>query len=343
MSGTQNREPTTAGPAVRPGSGRAELEDRLRRVMGEVAGAEVTAIERMTELSGGASRDTWAFDAVHGDGTRQELILQLQRSLTSGTALPPAVEAMVLAAAGKAGVPVPALLANGGDDEFGSPFLIVERLRGEAIPQRILNDDGFAGVRGRLARQYGAALGRVQAVPPDAVPGVPWQDPREHYRRILSQLGVAQPGLELGFRWLDANRPHPKAPVLVHGDYRNGNGIVDPELGLRAVIDWELAHFGDPLEDMGWFCIRAWRFGHRLPVGGFGTYEDLIAGYEEVTGTPVDREELRYWEVVGTLRWAVICIMQGATHLAGHRRDVELAATGRRACEAEFDLLLLLP
>ena len=124
--------------------------------------------------------------------------------------------------------------------------------------------------------------------------------------------------------------------------YRNGNGIVGTD-GLRAVIDWELAHVGDPLEDLGWFCIRAWRFGALPPVGGFGTYEQIIDGYELVTGRPVDRDVLRWWRVMGTVRWAAICLMQGATHWMGHRRSVELAVTGRRVAEAEFDLMLLLP
>jgi aminoglycoside phosphotransferase (APT) family kinase protein len=131
--------------------------------------------------------------------------------------------------------------------------------------------------------------------------------------------------------------------VVVHGDFRSGNGIVAPERGLRAVIDWELSHLGDPLEDLGWFCIRAWRFGSPLPVGGFGRYDEIIAGYEATSGRKVDRETLRWWQIMGTVRWAVICLMQGATHWQGHRRSVELAVTGRRAAEAEFDLMLLLP
>jgi aminoglycoside phosphotransferase (APT) family kinase protein len=206
-----------------------------------------------------------------------------------------------------------------------------------------LRQERFAWARGTLARQYGEALGRIQRIDPAEVPGLASQDPLDHFEQVLDGLGEPSPALAFAFRWLRTHRPPAGDPVVVHGDFRNGNGIVAPEEGLRAVIDWELSHLGDPLEDLGWFCIRAWRFGSRLPVGGFGRYDEIIGGYEATSGRKVDRDALRWWQIMGTARWAVICLMQGATHWQGHRRTVELAATGRRAAEAEFDLMLLLP
>jgi aminoglycoside phosphotransferase (APT) family kinase protein len=129
---------------------------------------------------------------------------------------------------------------------------------------------------------------------------------------------------------------------VVHGDFRNGNLIIGPE-GIRAVLDWELAHLGDPLEDLGWLCVKAWRFGSPLPVGGFGTIDQLIAAYEGAGGRPVDAGALHWWQVLGTLRWGIICIVQALTHTSGALRSVELAAIGRRVCEVEWDLLELLP
>jgi aminoglycoside phosphotransferase (APT) family kinase protein len=124
----------------------------------------------------------------------------------------------------------------------------------------------------------------------------------------------------------------------VHGDFRNGNLIVGPE-GVRSVLDWELTHIGDPIEDLGWLCANAWRFGGELPVGGFGTYDDLIAGYESASGETVDRAALNWWEAAANLSWGVICIAQANTHRSGAVRSVELAAIGRRVCETEWDLL----
>ena len=155
-------------------------------------------------------------------------------------------------------------------------------------------------------------------------------------------MGEPHPALELGLRWLDQHRPPTGSEAVVHGDYRNGNFVVGRD-GLRAVLDWELAHLGDSVEDLGWLCMRAWRFGEDLPVGGFGTREDLLAGYEAEAGRRVDPDTLRWWEAMGTLKWGVICMLQARAHLDGQSRSVELAAIGRRVCETEHDLFLLLP
>ncbi len=321
----------------------AALAEALVPVMTESTGSVDLAIEGLARLSGGASRETWSFDAVEPSGTRHPLILQCTCSLVVDAWVDTATEARLIRSARKTGVPVPDLVAWSGDpDALGMPYIIVERLDGETIPQRILRDDRFATARDGLAAQYGAALGRIQNIPIGEVTGLIEQDPLLHWAEVLADVGEPHPALELGLRWLATNRPPSQGQVVVHGDYRNGNGIVGTD-GLRAIIDWELAHLGDPVEDLGWFCIRAWRFGALPAVGGFGTYDQIIDGYESVTGQAVDRDVLRWWRVMGTVRWAAICLMQGATHWMGHRRSVELAVTGRRVAEAEFDLMLLLP
>ncbi|MHB1445777.1 MAG: phosphotransferase family protein, partial [Acidimicrobiales bacterium] len=161
------------------------------------------------------------------------------------------------------------------------------------------------------------------------------------YRSLFEALNGVSPVFEAAFRWLEDNRPAPRVPSIVHGDFRNGNLIVGPD-GIRAVLDWELAHVGDPMEDLGWLCVKSWRFGVGLPVGGFGTYEDLITGYEEAGGDPVERSSLLWWEVFGNLRWGIICMMQASAHTGRAIRSVELAAIGRRVCEVEWDLLSIL-
>lgn len=322
------------------GARREGLVDALR-------GAHLPSVgdvRAATPLSGGASRETWALDASDGDGRPRPLILQLRQPPTWDDGLDVGTEARLITAAAAAGVPVPGLVAWDADGAtLGEPFLLFERVEGEAIPQRILRDDRFAAARPLLAGQYGEALGRVQAIPLRDVAGLRTADPLEYCRSILDRSGHPHPALEYGLRWLERNDPRRgDGPVVVHGDYRSGNGIVD-EHGLRAVIDWELSRLGDPVEDLGWVCNRAWRFGEPLAVGGFGTYEQLLDGYERTSGRRVDRDVLRWWEVLGSVRWAAICMTSGVTHLSGHRRSIELAAVGRRVCEAEFDMLLLLP
>ena len=174
------------------------------------------------------------------------------------------------------------------------------------------------------------------------MPGLERPDPLPTWRAMLDGLGQPHPAFELAAAV--ATRPPAAergARRIVHGDFRNGNLIVGPE-GVRAVLDWELAHVGDPMEDLGWLCVKAWRFGvDDSRVGGFGDEADLFAAYESAGGGPVDPAVVRWWEVLGTLKWGIMCIVQAMTHLSGATRSVELAAIGRRVCENEWDLLEL--
>jgi aminoglycoside phosphotransferase (APT) family kinase protein len=292
----------------------------------------------LQRLSGGASRETWAFVL---DGA--ELILQRERPGGIRTGGGMAAEAGLIRAAAAEGVPVADVVATGDGegDGLGGPWVVARRVDGETIPRRILRDDDFAVARSALTAQCGAALAAIHRVDPERVTGLEETDQLGQFRELLDVLEQPHPAFELGFRWLEANRPPPSGRSVVHGDFRNGNLIVGPD-GLQAVLDWELAHLGDPLEDLGWLCVRAWRFGGPGPVGGFGEREELYAAYEAAGGRPVDPEVARWWEALGTLKWGVMCIIQTATHLTGQTRSVELAAIGRRVCENEYDLLTLI-
>jgi aminoglycoside phosphotransferase (APT) family kinase protein len=164
------------------------------------------------------------------------------------------------------------------------------------------------------------------------------------YYRNETRVGRAEyhPAFELAFRWLEQHCPADSRTQLVHGDFRNGNFIVGPE-GIRAVLDWELGHIGDGMEDLGWLCVRSWRFGNNAnPVGGFGSREDIFAGYEAAGGGPVDPQVVHFWEVMGTLKWGVVCAFQAYKHISRLVDSFEHAAIGRRACETEIDLLQLI-
>ena len=222
----------------------------------------------------------------------------------------------------------------------------MDRIEGETIPRRILRDDAYATARPHLAAQCGEIAARIHAIdtttlPPLKVLGA--TDQIVQYRELLDTFGEPHPAFELGLRWLAEHAPPtPAEPSLVHGDFRNGNFIVGPE-GIRAVLDWELAHLGDPIEDLGWLCVKSWRFGvSDQLVGGFGAVADLVTAYEGAGGSAVDENELRFWVGLGTLKWGVICVGQAFTHLSGLVRSVELATLGRRVAETEWDLLEIL-
>ena len=311
----------------------ADLAAMLEGVLG------VCAVDDLVRLSGGASRETWRFGA---DG--RPLVVQIQRA---GDLRDMRLEASVVSAAERAGIPVPHLLAcssTAGTDSPAVPgtgFMVLTAVGGETIARKILRDEIYGFARGALTGQLGAALASLHAISPDTVPGLPETDQVDQYRQLLDALGQPHPAFELAFRWLEAHRPSSSARTIVHGDFRLGNVIVD-ESGLRAVIDWELAHLGDPMEDLGWLCVKAWRFGSTKPVAGVGDYTELFGAYEAAGGGRVDPDAVRWWEVLGTLKWGIMCIMQAAAHLSGTTRSHELAAIGRRVCENEHDLFLAL-
>ena len=301
--------------------------DALAAALGERLGEQVEGLRR---LSGGASRETWSFSA----GGRR---LILRRDPPGAAKGGMEVEARLLRAAAKAGVPVPEVV----DAEPSS--IVMTHIDGETIPRKILRDDDYAEARPRLAAQCGTVLAALHSMPVDDFADLPDTDQLAEWRGVLDATGQPHPAFELAFKWLAANRPSRSGTVLVHGDFRNGNVIVGPD-GVRAVLDWELAHRGDPLEDLGWLCVKAWRFGVvDKPVGGFGSYDSLIEAYEAAGGSAVDRDALRWWEALGTLKWGIMCIMQGMAHWSGAMRSVELAAIGRRVCENEWDVLSYLP
>jgi aminoglycoside phosphotransferase (APT) family kinase protein len=317
-----------------------DLAGQLCAAIGPALGGGVR-VDGVTRMPGGASRETWSFAATLPDGTVRRLVLRRDRR--GGPASGLLLEAGLMAAAGRAGVPVPSVVAAGdGSAGMGAPFVVMDYVEGETIPRRILRDEGLAPARSVLAAQCGRVLAAVHRMAPAEVPGLVGGDPLEHLRGLLDRLGQPHPAFELGLRWLAEDRPPRSGSTVVHGDFRLGNLVVGPA-GIRAVLDWELAHLGDPLEDLGWLCVKAWRFGAPAVVGGFGTVEELVAGYRDAGGGPVDPGALHWWQVLGTVRWGVICIVQALTHMSGAQRSVELAAIGRRVCEVEWDVLEMLP
>ena len=309
------------------------LAARLHRLWGTPV--EVTGL---TQLSGGASREAW--DITITTSTEERHLILLRSSAERVLALEKNidVEAAAMMKARKAGVPAPELHDHG-DGALGQAYLLMERLDGETIPRRLLRDDAYAQARPGLARRFGEVLGRLHQVDPATIPGLPPVDALGQLKELYQAFAEPRPALEIGLRWLTENEPAPVADTLVHGDFRTGNLMISTD-GLTGVLDWELTHRGDPRQDLGWLCTKAWRFGSPKPVGGFGRREDLMAGYADGGGTPPDEQTQRWWELYGTVRWGLLCRRQAERYLAEGETSIEYAVLGRRVCEQEYDILL---
>lgn len=304
-----------------------------------------TRIEGLRRLSGGASQETWAFSLDTG----RPLILRRKPPGTAGvtgTATPLATEAALIRAAAKQGAPVPEVLAICDPDSAVGEAYVMAAVEGETLGKRIARDDNFAAIRPRLAFQCGEALARIHAIPlDDSLPPLNRSsalDELAKYETVYRTLGARRPIFEAAFKWLKDRAPPLDRPVMLHGDFRNGNIMFSPETGLAAVLDWELVHIGDPAEDMGWICTASWRFGGAKPVGGFGDYADLLAGYEAAGGTPIALERVLYWQMLGSLKWGCMCLGMYASFANGTDPSVERAMIGRRTSETEIDLMALL-
>jgi aminoglycoside phosphotransferase (APT) family kinase protein len=306
-----------------------------------------TGVVGAVRLSGGASQETWSFDIVHPDGN----IGAILRRAPQGYGLAPAraaglnAEAILMQRAYDAGVPSPRVLhVLQPRDGLGTGF-IMQRVEGETIARKILRDAEFAQARPKLARQLGKVLAGIHGLDLRQLPEL-------RHMTVASEIAELErdyrgfdwprPVFELALRWLRDHDPGPSNEVtLVHGDFRHGNFIIGPD-GVRAVLDWELAHLGDPMEDLGWICVNSWRYGEiDKPVGGLGSREELFAGYQ-AAGRRVDPARVNFWEVMGTLRWGVMCCGMMQRFRTGSEHSIERAMIGRRSSETEIDLLRLL-
>ncbi len=328
----------------------ADFQEKLNAVIAtRMPGCRaLLAVER---LSGGASQETYRIQAQTEQGER---LLAMRRSPGGFTVDPSvnhpglAVEAQLMQEARAVGVPEPEVLyVLRQEDGLGEGFLM-EWLQGEALGARIVRAPEFANLRPSLAFECGRILARIHAIDLSATGLDQVLDtvaPAEFVGRTWERykaFSTPAPMIDYTGRWLMDHLPDEDELKLVHNDFRNGNFMVNAD-GIIAILDWEVAHIGDPMRDLGWICTNSWRFGRSdLPVGGFGHYEDLFAGYEAESGIKVDAERVRFWEVFGSFWWAVGCLGMAEHYRTGPDQTVERPAIGRRTSECQVDCVNLL-
>ncbi|MFO1049546.1 MAG: phosphotransferase family protein [Geminicoccaceae bacterium] len=314
-------------------------------------GARQVRVERLERLGGGAIQENWVLEvelAGGGRAGRHKLVLRTDSPTQVAVSWSRAQEYRIQEVAFRAGVTVPEPFALCEDPAVvGSSFYLMRYVAGEARGSRLVRDPEVRGRGERLAARLGAELATLHRVVPP-VPGLEFIPVPEgpaatarvaEYRRHLDELGSSECVLEWALAWLERHAPAAVPPRLIHADFRTGNYLVDHG-ELTAVLDWEFAGFGDPLEDLGWMLGRYWRFGiYEQEAGGIGSREALLAGYEAAGGHAIDRSLVPYWEVMGTVRWAVIALQQAARHFVGEETSIELALTAHVLPVLELDLL----
>jgi aminoglycoside phosphotransferase (APT) family kinase protein len=305
-------------------------------------------VSGLDQSSAGARRTNIGFDAT-ADGVTRRLAATILPT-TDIQIIDLAAEAEVRTLAEANGVVTPFIHGACLDPTvIGGPFFVSDFVTGESVPRRVLRLVADTGNGELIAAQIGEALARLHAIDPARAPASlprpladgPIATALEGVRAALDLLLQPEPALSYGLRWLEAHRPaEPERITIVHSDVRTGNVIVGPD-GLRAVLDWETAKVGDPMEDTAWPCLRMWRFRNdHLLVGGLSGLEPFRDAYEAAGGR-WDQERFEWWRVLGTLRWGLGLANQAAQHLDGRFRSIVMAASGRRVAELAWDLLCL--
>lgn len=328
-----------------------EQRRALEAFLAQATGARAARVLHEERLSGGAIQDNRLLlvecEGGRLDG-RHELVLRTDAPSGVAASWDRKREFHILKVAHAAGVATPEPIAVCSDvGLIGRPFYVMRRVTGEARGVRLVRDPAVIRNGPAIVRQVAREMAKLHAIRPPhselAFLPLPEPDPARArialYRRWLDDLDAAEPVIEYALRRLELEPPPQQQTVLVHGDLRTGNIMIDGA-ALSAILDWEFAAWSDPHEDLAWFCARYWRFGaDQREAGGLAARDVLVQAYEEASGRPVDRKALAYWEVMANVRWAVIALQQAERHRSGAERSLELALTGYVVPVLERDIL----
>ena len=318
----------------------------LERFLCRCTGASAVAVLQAHRLSGGAIQENWWLQLQPAGGNVLDVVLRCDAASRVAESRSRAEEFALLQVAFEAGVTVPEPLWLG-DDSLGRDFFIMRKAEGVGAGHRLVKDLQLARDREALAEQIGREMARLHRVrPPEhrlgflPAPGTsPSSVGLQQCREFLSQHPQPQPALAWALRWLEQHQPAQQDWTLTHRDWRTGNYLVNAN-GLTAVLDWEFAAWSDPMEDLGWFCARCWRFGQdHLEAGGIGSRAALYRGYEATSGLRIDPATVYFWEVYAHLRWAIIALQQASRRHDDHEHALELGLTAHIVPKLALELL----
>lgn len=313
--------------------------------------ADLVEIERCERLAGGAIQENLALDLKIEGGDRpgrHALVLRTDATSRVAESWGRAEEFRILEVAHGAGVlvPEPWLLCED-PAVIGGIFYLMGRVGGEARGTRLVRDPALRESGDALVGALADQIARLHRLTPPVAAlsfmTMPGQRPTAgriaELRRHLDAMGEVQPVIEWGLRWLERHLPATEPVRLIHADFRTGNYMVEKGR-LTALLDWEFARYGNPLEDLGWFLARCWRYGQwEREAGGIGSRAAFLDAYETGAGHRIERAQIPLFELLATLRWAVIALMQARRHYSGAERSLELALTLHVVPTLEQDIL----
>ena len=296
-------------------------------------------IKNLVPLTGGASAD---INRIIFEDNKEFIVRRSVVKDKAVMAIPKNMEAKIQKIVKEYGAPVPEIIMEFSEGvEIGEGY-VMQSVGGETIPRKILRDDSYKNIRNKLPYEIGKSLAQIHKTRLEKLQDlekITFSESLEKLFIIYESFDQPQPVFDLAFKWLENQKILDYEEVLVHGDYRFGNFIIS-EKKLESIIDWELAHIGNPMEDLGWLCVRSWRFGNvNKRAAGLGDVDELIAGYEANSEIKIDKSQLDIWQLYGSLKWGIICMVQTFAHLSGAVKSLEKAAIGRRVSETEFDLM----
>jgi len=326
-----------------------DLAPRLQAFIAGAAGAVRVRIEGLARLSGGAIQEHIGCTVVVDGGPRSgthDLVVRTAARSSVPESRPLNQQFALLQVAHAVGVAVPEPMWLCADAAvIGKPFFVMRRMPGVALGSRVVRGAPHTALAERLARE----LALIHSIgPPNSElsflgepPPSPARAGIAKYRAYLDREPEPHPALEWGLRWLERHAEPPDEIVLAHHDFRTGNYLVD-DGRLSAVLDWEFAGWSEPIEDIGWFCAKCWRFGSNAwEAGGIAPRDTFVAAYERASGRRIARSRIQYWEVMAHVRWATIALHQTTRHRSGVEPGLELALIGSRVPELEYEILSL--
>lgn len=315
-----------------------DVKDRTAKFLSEKWGCQVN-VDEIEKVFGGASRETYRLRACwHESGHEQARRMILRRDpVTSLIDTERELEYSAYANIYPTDIPVPEPIFLENDPAWlGQPFSLMAAIEGCTTDTNELDD----GLRQKIGQQKWSLMGSLAAKDPialgfDAVVDVP--DLAECAGRelayweqvIISDEIHPQPVARAAIRWLKANMPPPAQKLsVVHGDFRSGNFLFDANGDIKGILDWEMCHLGDPLEDLAWSLDPLWSWGDPAHAGRLLPADEAIRLWEESSGLKVDRQVFQWWRVFASVKALAIWVSSSEDFHNGESKETILAMAG---------------